>query len=214
MKSEPNRGFTLIELMVVVTIIGICSAIVVPRLVEHKRTSDLTDVVNMVQQTVAQARTLALQTRRAAVVDVRGTSRAISVKTLAGAKCTDATAQSGMASFSYSADPYQTSNSKAVLCGATITKVSGTSCAAPAVVVGSDFFLCYSGTGDLYFSADSGATWTRACLRTDTGATGAVLRFNRFTGASPANCAASPLDVTRAVMVPSGGAPYSRVDIL
>ena len=216
MKSKSNRGFTLVELMVVVAIIGICCAIVVPRLVEHKRTSDLSNLVNMVQQTVAEARNLALQTRRATVVVVSGSTKRISVNTLSGPKCGDGASQSGMAAFEYSADPYQSSASSAAMCGALVSIGDGTSCGH--MDAGTTFQLCYSGSGELYFLSGSG--WVRSCVclpascDDEGNPSGVVLRFNRFGGgASPSDCSAGALDVTRAVYAPAGGAPYSKVDL-
>jgi len=248
MRHRRESGFTLIELMVCCAIIAICAAIVVPQLVSHKRTTELADLVNMVQQTASQARSLALQTRRAAVLEVSGTSDKIWINTLRGPKCWEGISQTcvqatghktaAVPEFVISEEPYASAG--AALCyvsGSTVTDPGGESptCDALESLSGaSDFGICFAGNGDLYIrpEADEGAacgvgaasagsnTWLRACpqLGTDAGASGVVLMFNRFEGGGSGLCqpdAGTPdvIDVTRAVYIPIGGAPYSRVQL-
>lgn len=229
MAPNPSRGVTLIELMVVVAIIGICVAIVVPQLVDHKYATELTDLTNMVQQTASQTRNLALQTRRAAVLEValNATPKRMWINTLGGPKCTDAVLQTNIQTTGQksAAQPellldeaggtYAAAG--AAVCGASVfaPNSDGSACAAlsgigPAV----HFALCYSGSGELWVR-DPSAGWTRACVALGGGGSnGAVLRFNRFsTTGSHTDCTTGAVDVARSVYLPIGGAPYSKVDI-
>jgi prepilin-type N-terminal cleavage/methylation domain-containing protein len=243
MKQPRNRGFSLIELMVVCAIIGICAAIVVPQLVAHKRTADLADLVNMVQQTASQTRSLALQTRRAASLEVSGSTGKIWVNTLNGPTCWDGISQTcvqtaghldSVPEFNINDEPYASAGT--ALCDVSVSVVTGAGTGSAMCSLSgdlsatSDFAVCYAGNGDLYVrsSADPGAAcgegtatadsaaWERVCPTIGTGAdsSGAVLMFNRFEGGGGGACdEGDAVDVTRAVFIPTGGAPYSRVQL-
>jgi type II secretory pathway pseudopilin PulG len=123
----------------------------------------------------------------------------------------------------------------AAMCGVEMWYlVEGTCTATGDLGTAPSFALCYSGEGDLFVRASADATgcdgpalalagqqiaarddWHRACYFQDgeDGSSGAVVRFNRFDGSAASCDSSSALDVTRAVLVPIGAAPYGRVDL-
>ena len=246
MRHPQNSAFTLVEVMIVVVIIGICAAIVAPQLVDHKRSSNLTDLVNLVQQTASQTRSLALQTRHGAVLEVSGSTGKIWVNTLSGPQCWDSISKTCVQTAGHAVVPELDLNvepylsAEAAMCGVQVQALTGAdtdtpSCDDLSLSATSDFALCYAGNGELYIRVgEDGDTicsvgaagaergdWSRVCASTgDEGATnGAVIRFNRFDGGS-GSCAGGDggtddgvMDVTRAVYLPIGGAPYSKVEI-
>ena len=63
-----NRGFTIIELMVVISIIGVLALIATPSFVEIKRNSELTSATNNLMEAINTARSEAMKRGRNAVV--------------------------------------------------------------------------------------------------------------------------------------------------
>jgi type II secretory pathway pseudopilin PulG len=228
--------------MVVLIIIAIFAALAVPQLVEVHRRNKLTDLTNMVEQSAAQVRTLAMQTRRAVVFEVADSQ--VWINTLQGSdcwsrintRCMHNVGEVATTSFTNVFDMQEEHfiESGAYHCGTEIATIADGACAQNVVVgPGDAFALCYSGKGDLYARISEDATtcepgqgipgldigdqddWVRSCVVTDSTLmpfNGAVLKFNRFESA-PADCSATSLGVTRGVHVPVGAAPFSRVEI-
>ncbi len=250
MRDRRNRGFSLIELMIVLVIIAIFAVIAIPNLIENQKRNDLTDLTNMVEQAASQTRNLAMQTRRAAVLEFKGDE--MWVNRLTGSKCwsgieqrctfnlgqKNATPLVQVAFNLRDPDTYGDDNGS-FMCGVEVAELNdtGTACEAAATTVspGAPFALCYSGDGNLWFrNSDDSVTacgvtgapapktlWVRSCVIIDSGNitfNGARIKFNRFDSALGdftgdfTDCAGpAARDVTRAVYVPQGGTPYSRV---
>ena len=75
MKSHQSRGFTLIELVVVITILGILAAFAIPKFIAldtQARTATVNGLVGTVKSAAALARSLAMATGNPASVTMEG----------------------------------------------------------------------------------------------------------------------------------------------
>jgi prepilin-type N-terminal cleavage/methylation domain-containing protein len=231
MPKRKERGFSLVELMVVVAIIAVFSALVIPGITRVRFRNNLSEMVNEMQQLATETRALAMQTRRAAVLEVNPNVAAW-VNLLPSSNCADTTAVAQRCVFQ--AD---LTNISYVTAGATMCPPNQLLLAAgsPPVCEQSDdqpsdqYALCYSGRGELYIrdgaddntacdaddaTPNATATWTPVCdlvVANPTAGTltsGVAIPFNRYQNR---DCTGTADDVQRVLFVPKSGAPYSKV---
>lgn len=240
-KNRPvAAGFTLLELMVVLVIIGVFSALAIPGIMEIRYRNTLTDSVERIRTAAGATRDFAMQTRKAVVLEV--TSDGVWVNLLNDAACESEVETFCAPSLGGYQPLYDADSLGAVagvaLCGGTVLKVESSGCAAgPELVVGDGFALCYSGAGELYYrvgaDANTGCSgsnppasgadaWVRACSVSspvtiqfaDESAyaleDGAVLMLNRYEGTA-CGSATDATDMRRLVIFPTNGSPYSQV---
>ncbi|MBN2716789.1 MAG: type II secretion system protein [Deltaproteobacteria bacterium] len=236
MKLHKNRGYTLIELMIVVALIAIVAAITVPKITEVNERTALSETVDLVQRSIADARTLSMKTRKAVVVELRQNNLWINV--LSGTSCDSSIAKRCFdMGESNRANTVNTATLPVSnMCNLRVAAIASDSCTVSADLTGSGVGLCYNGTGQLWIrqgadtmaecTGTAGAApnpWEKACspwLGANAAVSstlsnkfsGADVRFNRGISSCPAGSAtpAAAQDVTRRVMVPAGGHPYIK----
>lgn len=178
MKSTPQPGFTLVELMVVVVIIGVFAALAASHLGSVSHRNRLTGLTQDVQQLGSRARSVAIQTRRAAVVEFA--TRGIWLNLLSGGNCWS-TPQSKCAYDSYLVSPgggeplnlYLLSSelvqSEIVMCGGTARTLDGSGNLGTTALPAAGFALCYSGAGELWIreAGDSKTTCAQPSVSGD-----------------------------------------------
>jgi prepilin-type N-terminal cleavage/methylation domain-containing protein len=187
MRTNLKNGFSLLELMVVLVIIGVFSALAIPGAMEIRYRNILTDSVERVRSAAAATRDLAMQTRKAAVLEV--SSDRVWINVLSDARCDDpiekrCTTNLGGASDGsivlWDADGMRDTAGVAFCGGWSIGDNQGDctgSITSAALAVDDGFALCYSGAGELFYrvGADtntvcggtsqslSNLPWNRAC---------------------------------------------------
>ncbi len=233
MQKRKQQGFSLIELMVVMLIIAVFSALAIPGITKVRYRNHLTEMVNELQQMATEARALAMQTRKAAVLEIVPNSRAW-INLLPGSNCSDVrniaqrcVFEADLANSNYVvADATMCSGEQLLLSGAPLT------CGLSSVELDyeSAYALCYSGRGELYVrnAADSNTVdcdatgppstnqvWNAVCDRTLTSQptagtllSGVAIPFNRH---PQRDCGQAAEDVQRVLFIPKSGAPYSKV---
>ncbi len=239
MAKNKQHGFSLVELMVVVVIIGVFSAMTIPGITEVIYRNSLIEVVDEVQQAAAQTRALAMQTRQAAVLEVRPTM--VWVNLLQGALCEDLVIERRCLTpaltggdGSISLLPGSADHAGAAMCGGFARTLDDSNQCKGETSLSRDpgFALCYSGRGELFVrvGADNGTacsqnpaapapaqTWLQACgdpVQQEPFGNlkmyeGAVIIFNRY--GSTALCSGTVHGIRRAVYLPITGAPYSKL---
>ncbi len=160
MKKKHETGFSLIELVVVLSMVAILTAIAVPGIRQMRYRDALVESTNDYQEGGVRARTLALQTRQAAVLEVRGDK--IWVNLLSGAFCDSDLERRCMRGFNaafsdghayIAPDGSLRETAGVAMCGGAGRTISGTGDGATCTETLFDttgFALCYTGMGELY----------------------------------------------------------------
>ena len=226
------------ELLAVVTIIGITSAVAIPGIVQVVYRNKLIDTVSLAQEAASRARAMAIQTNDAVVVEFRPDR--IWVNRLAGGDCSAAIERR-------CASPTTDSEGKGYLdLTETMLDLSGLAmCGAVALVktersdtcgvlqlARTGFALCYTGRGHLFVrngvdektictSTDApDGTWQFTCSQKDSVTAqppdgenadisdGSIVLFNRYDESA---CNGKGVDVRRGLFFPTGGNPYARI---
>ena len=228
-----RRGYTLIELVVVMALIAIVAAITVPKLSTVRDRTELSDTVSLFQRTIADAKSLAMKNRRAVTIEIRPDKMWVNV--LSGMSCDDAIAKR---CFHTGESGGRDTTAINLMCDLRSASVVSNACTVNAnELSGGGLGICYNGSGHMWIrtgedtnaacAAVAGASpnpWLRACApwigaNAATNATqstwfsGVDARFNRGVSACPAGSAtpSAAQDVTRRVIVPAGGHPYIKL---
>jgi prepilin-type N-terminal cleavage/methylation domain-containing protein len=184
--SINKRGFTLIELMTVIVIIGIFSALAIPGIMEIRYRNTLSDSVERVRSAGGAARDAAMQTRQATVLEVRSTG--VWINLLSGARCDSDIEQRCITDMGGTSDGfiplYEEDGlgevSGTAMCGGVVLSSDdgeGACTRTAALVRSAGFALCYSGGGELFYRLgadantacdsssrpDGDVAWTRSC---------------------------------------------------
>lgn len=189
MKNKKKRGFTLIELMIVLVLVSILAAVTVPKLIQVSDRNKLGEVTNLFQQTVAEARSLAMKTRQAVVVEVQNNQMWINL--LDGAACNapirkrcfhSLGAVRDAANINFIDLNTQEFQSAGVdMCDlrvATPNAANNGQCTVSADLSAGGVGLCYNGSGQLWIrtvadantvctetnAPDANANWAKACV--------------------------------------------------
>ena len=167
--KKNKNGFTLLELMVVVVIIGIFSAVAIPGIMEIRYRNTLTDSAARVRSAAQAIRDLAMKTRQAAVLEVRPDTMWVNL--LDGPKCNDAIQKKCVGPLAdrngevllYAGGGLGAKAGVKLTHGVVLQMVTpedaeDAACTATNLEVGNGFALCYGGDGELRFRKDGDQT--------------------------------------------------------
>ncbi|MCP4709593.1 MAG: type II secretion system protein [Planctomycetes bacterium] len=240
MKKKSKSGFTLIEMIIVLAIISITSVVAIPGMISVLNRNKLIEMVNVFQQAAAKTRGLAMQTKRAAVLEVRADGMWINLMT--GANCSTNLLQRCLTNSVEGGDGLinltETSfvEAGAAMCGGVALAFevgAGGVRECRSLDLPTDAFaLCYSGRGELFVRPE--ADPNMECDSTDPAQTGDLDKWQQACGIRAGenvgenldisdgaviifnryvdgNCQAASIGVRRAVFFPTSGLPYSKL---
>jgi prepilin-type N-terminal cleavage/methylation domain-containing protein len=232
MQKRKQQGFSLVELMIVVVIIAVFSALAIPGITRVRYRNNLSEMLNEVQQIATEARALAMQTRRAVVLEVDPNVKAW-VNLLPGSSCSTmgniaqrCVFEADLATINYDlAGATMCTGNQLLLAGDPLTCSQSSN----ELVYTTRYALCYSGRGELFVRnsrdantencAATGApsanqVWNAVCDQlatttpnSDTLLSGVAIPFNRY---PKRDCDQVAEDVQRVLFIPTRGAPYSK----
>jgi prepilin-type N-terminal cleavage/methylation domain-containing protein len=174
MKPEFRAGFTIIELMMVVTIIAIFAAVAAPSVIEVTQRGKLTGMTDKIEMAASAARTLAMQTNRAAVLEINGTQ--LWINQLQTSDCGSPILKRCVQNMGSAKDSANTNiivvnggsygEAGVNICSIRVALVDSSNKCVPTDVSGNKIRICYAGNGDLMVDIKNGGDAATTCSST------------------------------------------------